>query len=216
MRHDKEKIFELRKRGKTYREISKLATISKGTLCEWFRNETWSDDIKKNNTDKQISTSISKMHAARRKLLDFEYANNSRQAEQEFELFKNDPLFIAGLMLYSGEGDKRTIYQVRLANVDFDTHKIFLKFIEKFTKIKIDRIRFSILLYPDLDITKCKEKWSLELGIPLSNFHKPQVIQGRSKVRRLHFGVGSTIISDSFLKRKIMKWIEMSNHFLIS
>ena len=219
MRHDKERAFELRKEGKTYREINKLMTISQGTLCEWFKNEEWSRHIGKSNTEKHIKISterLNKLNEGRRIMLEKKYKKTLEEAKKEFEIYKNDPLFTAGLMLYAGEGDKRTKGIIRLANTEFNLHKVFIKFILKYTEIKKEYIKISILLYPDLDIEKCKIKWSEELKIVLSNFYKPQIIQGRAKVRRLHFGVGSTIINNSFLKRKLLYWIERNNNFLVN
>lgn len=219
MRHDKIQAFELRRQGKSYREIQKLLTISRSTLCEWFRNEEWSMHITRSNKANHIKTSTEhmlKLNEGRRITLDKKYKIVKEEAIIEFEIYKHDPLFMAGLMLYAGKGDKLSRGVIRLANTDFFIHKVFLKFIEKFTPISMTNIRFSILLYPDLNIDECKNKWSKELSIPLINFHKPQVIQGRSKTRRLHFGVGSTIISGSFLKAKLLKWIEMGKSSLAS
>ena|SRR3989344_3452364 len=219
MRPDKDRAFELRRENKTYREIEKILKVSRSTLSEWFRNEEWSAHVRKSNTDRHIKIStehLLKMNEGRRIMLEKWYKEAEEEAKKEFEIWKTDPLFMAGIMLYAGEGDKLSRNQIRLANTDFFIHKIFLKFIEKFTKIKKDKIKLSILLYPDLDVENCKAKWSQELNISLQNFHKPQIILGRSKVKRLHFGVGSIIISDSFLKRKVLKWLEISKVSLIS
>ena len=216
MRHDQPKAFELRKQGKTYREIEKLLGVSRSTLCDWFRNQEWSKHIKKSNIDRHIKISIehlNKMNEGRRIMLEKKYQKIEEDAEKEFNIYKNDPLFTAGLMLYAGEGDKLQKSVIRLANTDFNLHKVFIRFALEFLKIKLSNVKFSILLYPDLDIKKCKDKWSKELNIPLSNFHKPQIIQGKEKIKRLHFGVGSTIICDSFLKVKLLKWIDFYKNY---
>lgn len=213
MRHDKEKVFELRRSGKTYREIEKIAGISRSTLCEWFKNEEWSNHIKQTNNKINIKIStehLKKLNEGRRLVLDKQYAEVEQNAREEFELYKQNTLFMAGLMLYAGEGDKATKGLIRLANIEFDLHKIFINFMITFLKIDLKYLRFSILLYPDLDIRKCKAKWSQELNIPLIQFHKPQVIKGKHKTKRLHFGVGSTIFSSSFLKRKLLLWVELA------
>lgn len=218
MRQDKALIFNLRKEGKTYREIQNLTGVTRSTLSEWFKNEEWSAHVKKSNDTKRTKVNTARlfmMNEARRVMLEKKYKDAEEKAEEEFELYKDNPLFMAGLMLYAGEGDKMSKWSIKLANSEFSLHKVFLKFIEKFTKTPPERLKVSILLYPDLNIEECKLKWSEELNIPLTNFHKPQVIKGRSVVKRLHFGVGSTIISDSFLKRKLLKWIEMSRLYLI-
>lgn len=217
MRHDQPEAFELRKNGKTYREIEKILGVSRSTLCDWFRNEEWSRHIKRINTNKHIKLSVQrlrKLHEGRKLMLEKKYKFVEEQAKHEFELYKNDPLFMAGLMLYAGEGDKLDRGTIRLANVDFNLHKIFINFCEKFIKIKRESMKFSILLYPDLDINTCIQKWSLELGISENNFYKTQVIKGKLKNRKLHFGVGTTIILNSFLKRKILFWIEKAKEYL--
>lgn len=219
MRHDKETAFDLRIEGKTYREIEKTLGISRSTLCEWFRNESWSKHIRKVNTEKHIKISrenLIRLNEGRKVRLDKRYAETEDEAKREFEIFKTDPLFIAGLMLYLGEGDKPTRHLIRLANIDFDTHKIFINFLKKFIKIKTENLRCGILLYPDLNIEECKKKWSKELEIPLENFYKTQIIQGKHKTKRLHYGVGLVIVISSFLKRKLLVWINLAKKSLVS
>ena len=43
MRHDRTEIFELRKQGKTYRQIEKLLSVSRSTLCDWFKKPEYRD-----------------------------------------------------------------------------------------------------------------------------------------------------------------------------
>jgi len=213
MRHDKEKAFILRREGKTYREIEKLLGMSRSTLCDWFKDEEWSRHIKKTNNAKSTKLSIERlgtMNSARAVMYKNKYLEFEREARVEYTIYKNNPLFAAGLMLYAGEGDKASKGLIRFSNTDFSLHKVFLKFVEVFLKIPRNKIKISILLYPDLNTDECKTRWSKELNIPFINFYKPQVIQGRSVAKRLHFGVGSTIISNSFLKKKLFTWIEMS------
>ena len=214
MRHDKKEVFELRKQGKTYREIEKLMGVSRSTLCDWFKNEEWSRHTKKSNTDKHIKLStirLEKLNEGRRLMLESKYKKVEEEALQEFETYKDDPLFTAGLMLYAGEGDKLDKGTIRLANIDFNLHKVFIKFCEKFLKTSRSTIKITVLLYPDLDINTCIKKWSSELNISEKNFYKPQVIKGKLKSRKLHFGVGTTIILNSFLKKKLLLWIEKAN-----
>jgi len=219
MRHDQEKAFELRKLGKTYREIEKILIISRSTLCDWFKDKEWSKHIKKTNTEKHIRIStehLNKMNEGRRIMLEKKYRKVEEEAKNEFEINKINPLFMAGLMLYAGEGDRLDKGTIRLANIDFNLHKVFIKFCENFLNIDKNNIKISILLYPDLDINTCIKKWSHELTIPEKNFYKPQIIKGKLKSRKLHFGVGTTIILNSFLKRKLLFWIEESKVCLVS
>jgi transcriptional regulator with XRE-family HTH domain len=212
MRQDKPKAFELRKSGKTYREIEELLNISRSTLCNWFKNEQWSKHIKKSNINRHLELSterLKKLHEARRLILDKEYLKAETDAIQEFEFNKNDPLFMAGLMIYAGEGDKTNRFRIKLTNSEFYLHLIFIKFLEKFLKIERKNIKFWLLLYPDHDIEKSVGIWSYKLNISKSNFNKSQVIAGKEKIRKLQYGVGNSIISSVILKKKLLKWLEI-------
>ena len=217
MRHDQPQAFELRKQGKTYREIEKLLGISRSTLCEWFKNEKWSKHIKKSNTEKQREISsehLNKMNEARHVMLEKKYKKVEEDAEKEFEIYKNDSLFMAGLMLYAGEGDKSSRNLIRMSNSEFYLHLVFIRFSEKFLNVGREKIKVWLLLYSDHNIEKCLEIWSKKLNINKSNFNKSQVIMGKEKTKKLQYGVGNSIISSTSLKKKIMKWLELCKlHF---
>jgi len=210
MRQDKELAFKLRKEGKSYREIQKELGISRSTLCEWFKNEEWSKHVKNKNKNEVIRISterLNKMNIARGLVFKNKYDAVIQEAKEEYLLYKNNPLFIAGLMLYDGEGDHLSKNAIRFANIDFGLHKVFINFSKEFLKKDKESIKFSVLLYPDLNIDECVDKWCDELGILKQNVYKPQVIVGRLKTRKLHFGVGTSIILNSFLKHKLLFWI---------
>lgn len=212
MRYDQPKAFELRKQGKTYREIENLLNVSRSTLCEWFKDQEWSKHITKLNTEKHIKIStmrLKKLHEGRRLMLEKKYKQVEEEAAREFEIYKNDPLFMAGLMLYAGEGDKSSRNLTRLSNSEFYLHLVFIRFSERFLGVKRDRIKIWLLLYPDHDIEQNIEIWSQKLNINKANFNKSQVIMGRSKLKKLQYGVGNSIISSTSLKKKMMKWLEL-------
>ena len=214
MRKDKDVVFKLRKEGKTYREIENNLGISRSTLCKWFKEEEWSNHIKNRNNHKNILISkerFIKLNEARNKMLEDKYSNVELEAEKEFYIFKKDPLFTAGLMIYAGEGDKRSPNNTRISNSDFYIHKIFIKFAQKYLNIKIENIKISLILYPDLDIKECLNRWSDELNIKESSFYKTQIIKGKEKTKKLQYGVGISIISSIVLvKKRILKWLELS------
>lgn len=212
MRSDKNIAFELRKQGKTYREIENELSIARSTLCNWFRDVPWSAHIRKTNTDKHIKRSIEhlkKLNDGRRKWLNDFYTQLDIEAESEFRVYVNDPLFVAGLMLYAGEGDKSDNVAIRFVNSDLDLHKIFQVFIVKYLEKDVFKLKFSVLLYPDLDEDTCLLRWSNEMNIKRENFYKTQIIQGRHKTRKLQFGVGTIILVGTKYKRKLLYWISL-------
>ena len=212
MRHDKEKVLELRRKGATYQEIERLCSIPRSTLYAWFRNEEWSEDIKKLNIDRHIKASterLIKMNESRRIMLEKKYKAVEEEAVSEFEIYKNNPLFMAGLMLYAGEGDKTSRNLTRLSNSEFYLHLAFIRFAETFLKVKRENIKVWLLLYPDHEIEKCIGIWSDKLRINRLNFNKSQLIKGKEKLRKLQYGVGNSIISSTSLKKKMLKWLEL-------
>ena len=217
MRHDIHVVFELRKQGKTYNEIRKILRISPSTLSSWLGGQEWSKHAKKLNTEKHIIRStehLRKMNEGRRIILEKKYKDAETEAVREFEIYKNDPLFMAGLMLYAGEGDKTNRFNIRLANAEVYLHVVFIRFSERFLGIGREKIKVWLLLYPDHNIEQSVAIWSEKLNISKSNFNKSQVILGRSKLRKLQYGVGNSIISSTSLKKKMMKWLELCKiHF---
>jgi hypothetical protein len=214
MRKDKAVAFKLRKEGKSYRQIQKELEISRSTLCDWFKNEEWSKHVKNKNIELNIKLSNERLkilNESRNGMLEEKYNNTRKEAEKEFHVFKNEPLFMAGLMIYAGEGDKRNDHLSRVSNSDFYIHKIFIRFTEKYLNIKRENIKISLILYPDLNIKKCLDKWLQELNVPIINFYKTQIIKGKEKTKKLQYGVGISIISGIVeVKKKILKWLELS------
>ena len=208
-----EQAIEFRKRGFTYSEIAKIVAVSKSTVSIWLSKKAFSKKVKEDNLKrsakdnvKRISL-INKARASERKRM---YADAIRNAETEYVHYKKDALFIAGLMIYVGEGDHKDKRLIRMTNVRMDLHLIFLKFLTGYLGVEKAKIRFWLLLYPDLVETTCMKRWSKYLGLPVSQFYKNQVIEGRGKKRTLHNGVGNIIIGNTVLKIKLSRWIELS------
>ncbi len=210
---EKTQAIELRKRGFSYQEIAKYTNVSVSTVSAWLSSEKWSQKITEDNqkrASKENSKRISLLNKARGNQYKKLYAEAERSAITEYKHYKTNPLFIAGLMLYLGEGDTGDSRLIRLANIKIDIHRIFIAFLELFLGVPREKIRFWVLLYPDLDPEKCSSVWSKSLKLPLSQFHKYQVLQGKSTKRVLQYGVGNTIIGSAVMKKKLMKWIELA------
>lgn len=215
MRNDKDKAFTLRKNGYTYSYISKELNIPKGTLSDWFQHHPWSEEIKEKNSRASAVKNIRILNEKITKKLKEKYKNAEAEAETEFKRHKNNPLFISGLMLYMGEGDKkRGDGIIRISNIDPGVLKIFALFLKRFLFVKQEKIKFWILLYPDLNEKICKIWWKNRLQIEDKSFYKNQIIQGKHKKKRLQYGVGNIILSNKFLKTKLLKWIDLISEYI--
>lgn len=203
---------QLRKRGFTYAEIARMVGVSISTVSLWLSRETWSIAVKEDNQKraaKENQKRISLLNKARGNQYKKLYADAERSAITEFKHYKSSPLFVAGLMLYASEGDLLDDRRIRLSHAQIDFHRIFIKFAEEYLGVPREKVRFWLLLYTDHKPEPCSRKWSKAIGVPLPQFHKYQIIQNQSTKHTLHFGVGNTIIGDTVLKKKLVKWIEL-------
>lgn len=208
-----EEVLALRKRAFGIAEIAKIVDVSKSTVSLWLAPVAWSKAITQSNQKraaKDNSKRISLLNKARANQNQKLYAEAERSAAIEYKHYKKDPLFIAGLMLYVSEGDNTQNHLIRIANSRSEIHRIFINFAKAYLGVPRETFRFWILLYPDIDPVKAMRYWSKKTGISVSQFHKNQVIVGRSQKRTLQFGVGNTIIGGTVLKRRLLKWIEIA------
>lgn len=219
MRKDKETAIELRRQNKSYKSISRELNIPLGTLAGWFKKELWSQEIR-NKLGIEQSLSFPKrlqaMIKANKERWSKIHQNYREQAKNEFVTLKNNPLFIAGLMLYWGEGDKRSKNsQVKLANTDPAMIRIFYSFLKDVIAVPTEKIHIWLLLYPDLLDNVQKNFWSKATGVPLSQFKNSIYIQGRHPTKRLSYGVCNIYVSSREFKEKIMTWIDLCQKTLI-
>jgi predicted transcriptional regulator len=208
-----EQAKELRRRGFTYAEIAKMTGVAKSSISNWLSKESWSEKIRNDNQEKAARENkkrISLLNKARGNQHKKLYAEAERSASTEFKHYLANPLFVAGLMLYVGHGDMVHPNLIRLSTSKMDIHKVFIGFLKEFLGVPREKIRFWLLLYPSMDPQGATKAWSTELKILRTQFHKYQVIQGKSTKTALRYGIGNTIIGSTVLKKKLMKWTELT------
>lgn len=213
IRIDRHHAISLRKLGKSYTEISRELNIPKSTVGYWFRGNPWSEEIKRKLIKKaQIlaKPKLRLMSEANKKKWEIRHEECRQKAIQEFPLLKNNQLFLAGLMLYWGEGDKVIENGiVRLANSDPEMIKIFYVFLNKILLIPTEKIMIKLTLYPELRDVVYRRFWSNILSIPLTQFRNSVVIMGRHQAKRLSYGVCSIEVYSRELKEKIFTWLKL-------
>lgn len=218
MNKNKEKATLLRRQGISYKKIRNELGVPVSTLACWFKNEPWSQAIKS-----RLSTEVSWANPRTLELL--VRANRERwkskheeyraAATKEFRRYKDDPLFLAGIMLYWGEGEKKQkSSQVRLSNSEPEMLKIFNLFLTKVLKISPDKISAWLLLYPDLVDSVQKNFWGKATGLTTSQFKKSIYIKGRHPTKRLSYGVCTIVVNSRALKERMLRWIELCQNHL--
>lgn len=212
MRKDKEKAFKMRRDGKSYGEILAALKIPKATLSNWFSKIDWSSDMAK-----KLAVAVQKQHTVR--LIELDkirgirlkrlYEEARKEAKNDLLELKYNPLFIAGLMLYWGEGDKLTKYSTAITNTDPDLIRLYVLFLKNACRIPEEKIRAHVLIYPDLNEEDCRKYWARESGIDLSRFTESTTILGRHKTRRIKYGVCIVGISSTYFKVKMLEWLKL-------
>ena len=210
---------KLRKIGKSYEEITRELSIPKSTLSGWLGGSPWSQKIKVCNNAvgrTKHTVRILKLNKIRGEHLKKLYAQARQEALEDFNVLKYHPGFIAGVMLYWGEGDKASRHRVSMTNTDPLMIKIFMIFLREICGINDGKIRAWILLYPDITEVSCKEYWVTEAGLQNIAFNKSIIIEGRHKTKRLGHGVCTVGISSRYFKEKMLLWISLFPDMLAS
>jgi len=212
MRQDRGRATELRRSGKSYREIAALLGVPRGTLSYWFHHEHWSLKVKKRlikKAKKNNAAHIQALIRGRQERLRKLYEQARADAHREFIKLKTNPLFIAGIALYWGEGNKASRHNVTLTNTDPAVIRVFINFLYHICEVPRLRVRTYLLLYPDLDDTICRKFWIKNTGLMADQFTKSVFIQGRHKTRRVQYGICVAGVTNTCLKEKIRVWMEL-------
>jgi len=213
MRNDKHIAEKLRRQGKSYKKIEKELGIARSTLSDWFSGLDWSQKIKEDLTKKAniINHRRFRQVIKERSAMWEKWREKARQeAREDYSKLVKSPLFIAGIMLYWGEGDSNIENgHVNLANTDPNMIRLFVLFLLHCCNVSQDRLRGQMILYPDLDEGPCAMFWSQASSIAREQFHKTQYIEGRHPTKRLSYGVFQVRLGSRQIKEKIAVWIDL-------
>lgn len=208
------KAESLRRSGKSYSEISKKLGIPKSTLSSWFADKKWSQKIKLRLLKKQRSggkDNLASANKARQKKKESRHARFRNEARNSFEQLKNNPLFLVGISIYWGEGEKANQGRVSVINTDPNLLKIVANFYRECLEIQEEKLRIALYIYDDIDENEAIKFWSKELNVPRKQFIKTQVLKSRSKRtrRRSKYGICNLYFSNTELSIKIREWISL-------
>jgi hypothetical protein len=212
MRKDKEIAHNLRTQGKSYRQIRDELKVPLSTLSDWFKDIEWSKEMAvRLAAQAQIRSTarIVELDRIRGQHLTRAYEEARAEARDDLEALKYNPLFIAGLMLYWGEGDKLTKQTVKITNTDPGLIRLYVFFLTNACGIPVEKIKAQVLIYPDLNEADSVQYWAEQSGLSAAHFSKCSTINGRHKTRKLGHGVCMIVVSSTYLKVKILEWLRL-------
>ncbi|MBI4035112.1 MAG: hypothetical protein HY381_01805 [Candidatus Chisholmbacteria bacterium] len=208
------RVIELRKQNLSYSELSKKLSVPKSTVAGWLQTQPWSTNITLELTKrlgKVNARRIVLMNKARRQQAVDRHNSYRKQAQEEFKQLKKDWLFIVGLSLYWGEGEKTNTGRVAVINSDPSLLKIIINFYRQSLKVPEEKLRAALFIYSDHNEKKMLNFWSEKLSLPEDQFIKTQVLPSRKSLtsRSLKYGVCSAYFSSTEMSVKIQEWIRL-------
>jgi len=159
----KNKAIKLRKQGFAITKIAEELGCAKSSVSLWVRNVTLTKEQKDNiNKDSHLSISKSISNNFKNKRLEY-------QKRGAIRVHKEDNGYLAGCMLYWGEGSKSVNY-VGFTNSDVNMMKMFKQFLETYFDVSSDRFSISVNYYTDLHPSDhIKQYWLDALNLEASN-----------------------------------------------
>jgi hypothetical protein len=158
----------LRRVGLTYNEIRDLIPVAKSTLSNWCEGIRLTDDLvdaiqRRSRTRRRVPRDT--QHKRRREVEAIR-AEAYRQAEQ----LAKQPLFVAGVTLYWGEGSK-TQTDLTLSNADPKALRLFVTWVRSYLDHEAE-FRLSLHLHGGNSESAAKAYWRSELNLPDVRFTK--------------------------------------------
>ena len=162
----------------SYSQIKERLNLSKSTLSYWLRDFPLSES----RIAELKLAGWSNGEASRERFRKTMREKKEKKAELVYktQLKKLDglpdiALFVAGLMLYLAEGDKKNIGRISIANTDYRTIKFFLSWLRKFMRVNIASVRVQLHLYENMNINEEFNFWTKALGLSNAQFYKPSI-----------------------------------------
>jgi len=183
---DREKAIKLRLEEKSYSQIKKILGINKSTLSYWLRDYPLSKQRIRELRDcneQRIERFRETMRKKREKRMAEIYKN---QKKIILPITKRE-FFLAGLLLYWGEGTKSRTDCLSMSNSDPSVIRFFIYWLNKNLSVHKKKMKIYLHLYSNMDIKKESLFWSEKLDIPLHQFGKPY-IKKSSSLRINHKG----------------------------
>jgi hypothetical protein len=182
---------ELRRLGLSYGEIMDLIPVKKSTLATWCRDVWLTEEQVEAIKERRAPEPGIPRDTNRKRRKEIELIR--AQAALEAEHLISDPLWLAGTVLYWGEGFK-TQNQLGMANSDPHALRLFMRWADRF-HLPTTGFRAKLNLHVANDELAARQWWSRELGIPISAFNKTFIKPDGTGHRKNHLRHGVCMVT---------------------
>lgn len=207
----KEDVATFRKLGFSYKEIMRFFPIAKGTVSHWCKDIELTDrHIQRLQERKKQGSYLAglKGSKANQEKRAKEVRQIKQSAKSEVPFLINERLWLAGLMLYWGEGHKSN--NVGVTNSDPDIFKLMMEWFRIYCNIDNAKFKAYLNLHSGQDEDEIKEFWSKVIKLPKEQFGKSYIKKEGTGHRKniLYKGTLRITICNSNLLYKILGWLE--------
>ncbi len=201
---------ELRRMGLSYREISAVIPVHKGTLSGWCADvELTAEQAFRLTEKRQMLESRRRLGAARRVRARLERAAIRSAAQHEAIKHIADPAWVAGVVAYWSEGTKGK--ELHFANSDGELVTLFMNWAHKYLDVSIDRFTIALHLHSGQAEGERRAFWSDQTGIPLTQFRKTFIKPEGTGHRKNHLYAGTAsvrVARSGPLLQRVLGWID--------
>lgn len=190
----REQAIKLRLKGYTYGQIRRSLGVSKSTLSDWLRNlPLTSKQQKLLEKNKLLSKELGRekfIKTFKDKQLSRIKTVLGQQVKELLPLTKKE-LFLAGVFLYWGEGEKRH-GRFSISNTDPRIIKFALFWMTEILEVPKEYIKVRLHVYHDMNTEKVINFWSEHLNLSINQFRGPYVKKSkREGLTYKSFGYGT-------------------------
>jgi len=203
---------DLRRLGLSYGEIMEMIPVKKSTLATWCRDVELNPELLRGIALRRtpvpgLTLAGDPYTTQRPRRLEIELIRS--QAKLEAHHLSRDPYWMAGVVLYWGEGSK-TNRRLSLANSDPSALRLFKEWSEYFARPN-HGWRARLNLHADNDDLAARSWWAMELDLPLTDFTKSYIKPDGTGHRKNHLPSGVCTLTkrkstNSFYQT--MAWVE--------
>ena len=170
---------------------------------------------KLNLSTNTIMTILEKNGINRRSHSDAAYLKSNPTGDP-FSIVENltpeeDHLKAMALGLFITEGHLKNKNSIKFSNSNPAIVKIFVKFLKVVCGVPQDKIKASLIAYPDISVRKAKDFWNTFLDIPKKQFTKTTILKGRhntSSKKHCENGTITIYVHNSKLLHIIKDWLK--------
>jgi len=190
----------------SYSQIIKKIKVSKSSLSLWLRIYPLSQDqISKlrNQNERRIEKYRKTMKQKRENKLRNYYLEEKKKL---LPLLKKE-IYLSGLFLYWGEGNKAARHVLSVNNTDPAVMKFYLYWLIKALGVKKDKIHIYLHLYKDMDKEMEIDYWVKELSLSKNNVSSIYIKESKkTEIDQKGFGHGTCalVVHNTVLKDRVI------------